>query len=142
MKELLMQTAPVRKVKRSPWMMLSYQFAILIIYALVVFFVFPYLPGWAIWTTLSLIILCHFFLLDVSCRDPGYVKNDKIDFGALLRKIEPHLLCPDCETIRTVRSRHCSVCGHCVERFDHHCPWINNCVGLNNHHVFYWFILF
>lgn len=51
------------------------------------------------------------------------------------------LLCPDCEVIRTSRSRHCSTCGHCVERFDHHCPWINNCVGIGNHHYFMAFLI-
>jgi hypothetical protein len=27
-----------------------------------------------------------------------------------------------------------------VERFDHHCPWINNCVGINNHNYFILFV--
>ena len=91
-----MLVAPVRKKKKNLRMMLSYQLVFLIIYAAVIFFVFPYLPDWAIWTTIGIVILCHFFLLQVSCKDPGYVKNDKIDFGVLLKSIEPHLLCPDC----------------------------------------------
>ncbi|XP_056156359.1 palmitoyltransferase ZDHHC21 isoform X2 [Lampris incognitus] len=38
--------------------------------------------------------------------------------------------------MRPKRSHHCSRCGHCVRRMDHHCPWINNCVGEDNHWLF------
>ncbi len=50
-------------------------------------------------------------------------------------------MCPVCECLRTTRSRHCNICNRCVERFDHHCPWINNCVGTRNHVFFYLYIL-
>ena len=42
--------------------------------------------------------------------------------------------------MRTPRSRHCNTCNQCVERYDHHCPWINNCVGVNNHKYFICFL--
>jgi len=50
-------------------------------------------------------------------------------------------LCPDCEVIRLPRCRHCSLCNQCVDRFDHHCPWIYNCVGGGNHLWFYLHVL-
>lgn len=33
------------------------------------------------------------------------------------------------------------MCGCCVERFDHHCIWINQCVGLNNYKYFLSFLV-
>ena len=54
--------------------------------------------------------------------------------------IDPLHLCPECMIIKTPRSRHCSICNKCVERYDHHCPWINNCVGIKNHRSFMIFI--
>ena len=58
----------------------------------------------------------------------------------MMLTIENSQLCPDCETVRTSRSRHCAICNRCIERFDHHCPWINNCVGIDNHVYFYFFL--
>jgi len=40
-----------------------------------------------------------------------------------------------------MRSHHCKECGRCVDRLDHHCPWIDNCVGLGNQRSFYIFIM-
>ena len=33
-------------------------------------------------------------------------------------------------------SKHCIVCKKCVQEFDHHCMWINNCVGKENFKIF------
>lgn len=58
----------------------------------------------------------------------------------MMTLIDPVQLCPDCQIVRTPRSRHCGTCNQCVERFDHHCPWVNNCIGIKNHGIFLTFI--
>uniref|UniRef100_T1IPK0 Palmitoyltransferase n=1 Tax=Strigamia maritima TaxID=126957 RepID=T1IPK0_STRMM len=48
--------------------------------------------------------------------------------------------CEKCHFIKPDRAHHCSVCGECVLKMDHHCPWVNNCVGFMNYKFFVLFL--
>merc|ERR1719436_1642306 len=63
------------------------------------------------------------------------------EYLTLVEKGDFKQICVVCRARRKMRSHHCKECGRCVDRLDHHCPWIDNCVGLGNQRSFYGFIV-
>jgi hypothetical protein len=93
--------------------------------------------------TLIFFALYSFYLCSIS--DPGVIKKKNIpqlkqkypyDFLFNSDKTE----CKKCNLPKIYRSKHCRVCNKCIEKFDHHCIWINNCVGAKNIRYFFYFI--
>lgn len=51
--------------------------------------------------------------------------------------------CKQCNCEKPDRAHHCSTCGICVLRMDHHCPWLaSKCIGLRNHKGFFLFLFY
>ncbi|KAK6944434.1 Palmitoyltransferase, DHHC domain [Dillenia turbinata] len=91
-----------------------------------------------------------------SSKDPGYINMNSHDSQNMkdeepLLRIEvnhPALLagnwsqlCATCKIVRPLRAKHCSTCDRCVEQFDHHCPWVSNCIGKKNKWDFFLFLI-
>lgn len=91
----------------------------------------------------DLLVLVFYLILLIG--NPGDLKRkDELEFptwSELMENVSFKMLCPECKIIREPRSRHCYDCNKCISRFDHHCPWVNNCIGGQNNRTFLFFLI-
>lgn len=138
MMEYFQLSTPLQKVERSWSMTIAFFIMNILVLGICALFIFP------LWTNFyevlivgSLFVLANLFFIITMCHDPGFIEpHPDVDFLELLQLVEPTKLCPTCQIVKSPRSKHCNVTNRCVERMDHYCPWLNNCVGIRNHNYF------
>ena len=67
-------------------------------------------------------------------KKKNFIKNKEHYIFELSRNYPICLIC--CSNIHST-SKHCKTCDKCIKNFDHHCNWLNNCVGKYNYGYFY-----
>lgn len=92
-------------------------------------------------TALTLCSFPYLLLYLAASTDSGFITPENHPSAVTLYPYDrilfhPDVECRTCRLVKPARSKHCSLCGHCVIRADHHCAWINNCVGYGNSHYF------
>ncbi|KAG9450252.1 hypothetical protein H6P81_010217 [Aristolochia fimbriata] len=119
---------------------------------------FKFTAGFALFAWSGVFLATAGLIMFYRCsrKDPGYIRinlrdsqNMKDDEPLLKSELNhPALLagnwtqlCATCKIVRPLRAKHCSTCDRCVEQFDHHCPWVSNCIGKKNKWDFFMFLI-
>ena len=106
----------------------------------------PYISGYHCYTASIVMIVCYYSFYMASFTDPGVIPDKqaakvakkRYPFDEVMYKRDND--CKTCGFEKPARSKHCAVCNVCIEKFDHHCIWINNCVGRKNYRYFLTFL--
>ena len=141
--------APAKKIKKTKKYIFSALFFKFFTYLILFCNILPFLYNKTCYIVTNLLsssffiinnllfAIIYFFLI---CSDPGYVKDDEriSDIESLLFKQKNDFknFCFKCSVIKTDNLKHCSICNKCCHEFDHHCFWVNNCIGKNNYLAF------
>jgi ribosomal protein L40E len=67
--------------------------------------------------------------------EPEFERLSERRFGAVR-------FCRPCGAFKPPRAHHCKQCRRCVLLYDHHCPFIGQCLGYYNRKVFQLFLLY
>ncbi|CAI2368036.1 unnamed protein product [Moneuplotes crassus] len=86
----------------------------------------------AIWVSLYLINLV--LVLATMLKDPT---DPKVYEYRKDQSIVTNKYCDYCASYTELKAKHCRSCERCVKDFDHHCIWLNNCIGHNNYRYFF-----
>ena len=129
--------APNRKMKSKGGLFLLY--LVLMLAANLVYFFIVEVDEWGFWAVCAAQWVFTGFM---ACKDPGSASKFQKSLHELCQENEPGMVCPLCVAKRKPRMIHCQICDKCIVKFDHHCPWINNCIGSSNIGFFYFYIIF
>lgn len=107
----------------------------------------PYFPAYQKTVSVGLLAGSVIFFFLASFTNPGVITNKNVQGYSKLyshdyQLYHPNRPCKSCKFEKIPRSKHCAVCDRCVARFDHHCIWLNNCVGERNYRYFLIYLIF
>ncbi|CAI2374687.1 unnamed protein product [Moneuplotes crassus] len=93
-------------------------------------------------TILTTLVFCAI----TSLINPGYISDKSSIYTSenIERDIESSkelLECQICQHKVPKEYKHCGSCNKCVQDFDHHCQWLNTCIGSKNYKFFISFVI-
>ncbi|XP_069913053.1 probable palmitoyltransferase ZDHHC11B isoform X21 [Oryctolagus cuniculus] len=91
-------------------------------------------------------LVAHLTAVSIDPAEPnvrlrGYLKPPPVFDRSKHDHVIEDLYCHLCQIKVNKHTKHCRTCNKCVAGFDHHCDWLNNCVGSRNYWYFFCSVL-
>ena len=86
------------------------------------------------------IITVYYCVMATKCdpTDPTIRQQKEVEArGERFNADDYEYECDVCKSAVLDGSKHCGACNRCTHGFDHHCRWLNNCVGAANYTYFF-----
>ena len=129
----------------------TFLFFIFIYIFLIIIFVFSFIDMKRITLLYRVYILWTAFvwmyIISFLNKSPGKLKANSKNYLLNLiendnkNEIDLWYYCIKCQVKKEMNSNHCYFCDECYSDFDHHCIWLNKCIGKNNKKLFYCLIV-
>lgn len=95
------------------------------------------LPLSSLFSVFQLLVL---LIIKCSSTDLKKVIARSSDSDQTKEESELPFFCTTCEIAIHDHTKHCRVCDQCMAHFDHHCYWLDNCIGSTNYPYFIVFL--
>ncbi|OMJ87487.1 hypothetical protein SteCoe_10822 [Stentor coeruleus] len=135
---------PFHKLQIVSWVYMLFMIGI---YGFLVLPLFPYqikvIVSMFFTCNLIMIIVLGFICTLIDPTDPAVKEAKRAEILSKSMDLKKYpKICKVCKFHVNMDTKHCRDCDRCVLHFDHHCKWLNNCIGVKNYKIYVHLLVF
>ena len=93
-----------------------------------------------LFSSLTIDIILFFIIILFKCSKSIFLPKENKSLTLLFEENLIENICVKCRIVIHENTKHCLICDRCIEKWDHHCFWLNTCINNKNYCKFKIFI--